>query len=226
MEFIKEQENFTIVILKESKAPGYLQASWMHDMGILNEEEWKNVKNVVLGLNISQFSISDSMQVLCNTERIQVGTNDVTKINRLVSICQGIVECYDIGNDKFSAAGVNTEFMFSFVNKDDSLKFGNLFVPFKNWSLFSENPRVMEFAVTDEARSSVDVPRRNVKFSSVGYKESKKDGPQIQIINANSNYHFEARTRDDIKQVLGKAEACFASYLEFINHFLKDTNLE
>lgn len=224
MEFVKHQESFTIVILKENKMPGYLQASWLHDMGILNEEEWRNVKVSVLGLNLSQFSIGNNMQVLCNPERIQIGTSDVTKIKRLVCICQGIIECYDIGSEKFSAVGVNTEFLFSFVNKDESIKFGNLFVPFQNWKMFAESPRVMEFAVTDEAKSSSTVPRKGVKFSSVGFV-NLQDGTQIPIINANSNYHFEVKDRDGVKTVLGDAEGYFAQYLEFINLFLKDIKL-
>lgn len=227
MDYIKHQESYTIVILKENKTPGYLQSSWMHDMGILNEEEWNsiNAKEIVLGYNLSQFKIGDYMQFLCNQSRIQIGTNDITKIKRLVSICLGIISVDVIGKEPVSAVGVNSEFLFSFINKEDSIKFGDYFVPFKNWESFTKEPRVMEFAVTDEVASNAQTPRKSVKFSSVGFR-ALKDGEQLPIINANSNYHFDVKTLDDVKTVLNNAEDFFMQYRVFINDFLSKVNLE
>ncbi len=225
MKFVEHQKSFTIVVLKEIKIPGYLQASWLHDIGILNEEEWKSVRVTLLGQNISQFSIGENMQLLCNAERIQIGTNDVTKIDRLVSICQGIIDCFDVENDKFIAVGINTEFLFSFINKEDSIKFGDYFVPFKNWKSLTNTPRVNEFAVTDEAQSSASTPRKGIKFSSVG-NVSIKNGDNIPIINANSNYHFEVKNRKGVESVLDNADKYFTDFLTFIDNFLKEIELD
>lgn len=224
MLYTKHQESFTIVVLIKNTIPGYFQASWMHDLGIINEDEWRSAKIVLLAQNVSEFYIGDIFHFVSNPQRIQIGTTDITKISRLVSICQGIIESINVADESFTAVGINTDFAFSFSNKEDSIRFGDYFVPFKRWELFSKNPRTVEFSVSDQAPSNMKTPRRIVKFNTVGMAPDA-NGKQIPIVNAMSNYHFEIKGRDEVMFVINNASDYFMGFIRFIESFLEQIDL-
>lgn len=217
MEIIKLQDTYTIVVVATIDTPFYVQASWMRDRNIINCDEWAKVHGVLVVPDASRFDIGESITFYCNKERLQIRTTDYTKIARVQSIADGIVASLDIPDDSFRAVGINNEFIFTFHSEDDSVRFGDTFVPLEKWKSMFNMPRVLEFSVKEAAFINKGEPCKTLKISSVGAQENSN----IPIINANSNYHHEVACRQEVKKVLSKATKFFNEFNDTFSNFVK-----
>ena len=218
MQTNKLQDIYTIVVVATIESPYYIQASWMRDRGIINSDEWEKVNNVIVVPDTSRFKIGDNMHFYCDKNRIQIGTNDSTKVARLQSITEGIIASVDIPDDNIRAVGINNEYLFTFETKEDSIHFGDYFVPLNKWKTLCEIPRVTEFTITDKIEQQGLIPKKTIKISGIGTVENT----DIPIINANSNYHYKANGRKDALTIISNASKIFSEFTNEFTSFIRD----
>ena len=216
METNKLQDIYTIVVVASIESPYYIQASWMRDRNIINSDEWLKVNNVIVVPDTSRFKIGENMNFYCDKNRIQIGTNDSTKVARLQSIAEGIIASIDISDDKFKAVGINNEYLFTFKSIEDSIHFGDYFVPLNKWDSFFRTPRVLDFTITDESEQQELSPKKTIKISGIGTQENTN----IPIINANSNYHYKVKDRKEALIIISQASKTFQEFSEGFSSFI------
>lgn len=216
MQITKLQDTYTIVVVATIKAPYYIQASWMRDLDILNSDEWTHVQNVIVVPDTSRFNIGDSITFYCDKTRIQIGTNDSTKVARIQSIAEGIIASMDIPDNQFKAVGINNEYIFTFQSKEDSVRFGDTFVPLNKWNGMFTTPRVLEFSIMEGSAVNNLEAKKTLKISSIGVHENTS----IPIVNANSNYHYNIGSRDEALQVVSSATVNFDEFCRTFTNFV------
>lgn len=218
MQTNKLQDIYTIVVVASIESPYYIQASWMRDRDIINSDEWKKVTNVIVVPDTSRFKIGENMHFYCDKNRIQIGTNDSTQVPRLQSIAEGIIACIDIPDDGIKAVGINNEYLFTFESKEDSIHFGDYFVPLNKWDALCKTPRVTEFTITDEIEQKGLTPKKTIKISGIDTLENTN----IPIINANSNYHYKVSGRQEALAIISNASKIFGEFTDDFTSFIRD----
>ena len=216
MQITKLQDTYTIVVVAKIEAPYYIQASWMRDLNILNNDEWTHVQNVIVVPDTSRFNIGDNITFYCDKSRIQIGTNDSTKVARIQSIAEGIISAMDIPDNLFQAVGINNEYIFTFLTQEDSVRFGDTFVPLNKWNGMFTTPRVQEFCITDDSAVNKLEAKKTLKIGSVRVQKDTS----IPIINANSNYHYKIGSRDEALQVVSTATENFDEFCRTFTNFV------
>lgn len=217
MKVTRLQDSYTIVVVATIEAPYYIQASWMRDRNIINWDEWLKVKDVIVVPDTSRFNIGDNITFYCDKTRFQIGTNDITKVSRIQSIAEGIVSAIDMPADWFKAIGINNEYVFTFNSIDDSLYFGDYFVPLKKWKGMFDAPRVMEFCITEEAVVDKLMPKKTIKITSVG----TGDNTNIPVLNANSNYHYQIADKQEALNIVSTSTKLFDEFSTTFTDFIE-----
>lgn len=210
------QDTCTIVLLANIKDPYYIQADWMHDRGIINEDEWTQVKDVLVLPDQSRFNIDGVFTFYCDKTRIQIGTNDISKSNRLSAIVINIIT--SLSYDTIKAVGVNSERLFLFPKKEDYDAFGNILTPYSKWQSLMQIPSMTDICLTENISPDKDNAKKTLRITEVGV-EGKNNCP---VFNANVNYHYTVNGNQEAVDVLQDSPSIHEAFRTSLATFIRE----
>lgn len=213
MEYQKKGEAISIVVLCNLE-PVYIHRKWMRDREIITGQEYDDSNNrpVILTESVSTFELGHGIKVFCDKSRFQIESTDTTAERRIIDICRETLNLQNL--EKITAIGINATIDFTFINAEDSLRFGNTFVPLEHWKTILSDPRVGSFSVQDNITNPTkDRPRRSINISSTGLDKRS----QLPIVRISVNNHFVIQGIDDLGDVLSGAPEHYSRFNKWCN---------
>ena len=218
MDFIKRKEGISLVVLCNID-PVFIHSRWMKERCIITAQEYEDSKGQqkMLNDNISAFNIGTDISVFCDKNRFQIECADVTAAQRIIDICR---ETLKLNMPKtFVAVGVNADMDFTFINQDDSVRFGNTFVPLERWNKYVPDARVGGFNIQEHnLKPTLDHPRKAINIQSVGMDDKTRQ-PLVRI---SVNNHYPIRDFDEMVKVLEKAQSKYDEFVGFYDNLFNE----
>lgn len=218
MEYLKRRESISLVVLCNIE-PVFVHNRWMLDRGIITHAEFEASKNkpMTVGVNASSFSIGETMTVLCDKSRFQIESTDVTAFQRIMDICITTIQMSE--PSALVALGINSDMDFVFANEEDAFRFGNDFIPLKQWEGYLNTPRVGAFTIQENHEASFEHPRRAINIQSLGANKDEKV-PNVRI---SVNNHYPLSTIDELKQAIAQAPSQYSAFAEWYDQLFNVT---
>ncbi len=218
MEYLKRREAISLVVLCNIE-PVFVHNRWMLDRSIITHAEFEVSKKrpMTVGVNASSFSIGESMTVYCDKNRFQIESTDVTAYQRIMDICLTTIQMCEPSS--IVALGINSDMDFVFTTEEDAFRFGNDFIPLKQWEGYLNTPRVGAFTIQENHKASFDNPRRAINIQSLGANKDEKV-PNVRI---SVNNHYPLSTIDELKQAIGQAPSQYRAFPEWYDQLFKVT---
>lgn len=211
MQFIKKQESISLVILG-SYNPIYIHAKWMYERGIINKGEWDSHNNDVILPNISRFIIDDVIEFLCDQNRLQIKSLDISHSNRIAKMGNDIINLIKI--DNLNALGINADMTFTFQNKDDAYNFGKHFVVLDAWADILKEPRVLGFSIVEQIQPQEGEAIRTIMVQSLGEDNG------LPIVNISINNHYNTANKEQIFKFTDKIEKIHSDFRTMYNSLI------
>lgn len=195
MNYNKQKESISLVIVGQFE-PIYLHAKWMYDKGLLtqNEQARLSISDKIISPKLSRFIVEDCFDFLCNENRIQLQSADISYAARLSKLAKNILSV--LSYDNINAIGVNADMDFCFLNDDDQYNFGKHFVNLNAWDGILDNARAINFTITEQIDTEQGRPKRTLLITT-----KAENNPQT-IIQIAINNHYSVTSLDDINSAI------------------------
>ena len=228
MEIIQRQENVGIVVVGNFD-PTKLTPKWLYELNIITAEEWNGQeRNLLVSNPITKFKFG-TIDFLSQPNRIQLISNDISQSNHLVNMVINILNNY--GETEYKAVGINAGLIFTFLNADDSYKFGNYLGYLDTMKQFFGEPRLRSITFEDNQVATAETPKTSIQIQAEDLaeernKEDKKEQGEtkkeyVPVCSMMINNHFLVETKDQALQVLEKAEVLHNDFRERYTSFFR-----
>lgn len=211
MEFKKKQESISLVVLG-SYNPIYIHAKWMYERGIINKSEWDNHKNDVILPHISRFTINDVIEFVCDQNRLQIQSLDISHSIRIAKMGSDIINLINI--EKLNALGINADMTFTFLNKDDAYNFGKHFIVLGAWTDILQEPRALGFSIVEQIKPHEGKAIRTIMVQSVGEDNG------LPIVNISINNHYNTSNKEQLFIIMDTIEKIHSDFRTMYNSLI------
>lgn len=229
MDIIERQQSIGIVIVGDFN-PTKLTPKWLYDLNIITSDEWNaQEKNLLVSNAITKFKFG-MIEFLSQPNRIQLTSNDISQSNHLVNMMMNILSHYD--ETEYRAVGINAGLIFTFVNSDDSLIFGEYLGHLKVMNTFLADPKLRSVTFEDNQQPTADTPKTSIFIKAEDATEKRKkfaknphDAPiddYVPVCSLQMNNHFVVETKEQVLQIISKAEVLHNDFKEKSSKFFRD----
>ena len=228
MDIIKRQDNIGLVVVGDFD-PTKLTPKWLYELNIITAEEWNGQeRNLLVSNPITKFKFGE-IDFLSQPNRIQLISNDISQSNHLVNMVINILNCY--GETTLRAVGVNAGLMFTFMNTDDTLSFGQYLGNFDSMKPFFNDPRLRSVTFENNQEATSETPKVSIQIKAEDIQEEReipskdsKGAPEkilFPVCSLQINNHFVVDTKEQALQVVGRAEVLHAEFKEQTTSFFR-----
>lgn len=165
------------IALEGKFRPAYFSPIWFIDHGLIDREEVNN-KGRKFSEKYTAFFIGKDVRIECSEVKLSL-IGSVTVLSRMLDILKAVLEC-KLYNE-LSGAVFAEMFVAKFLNPDDAYKFGDHYVPLKNWYNTLNDPRVVEFTVHGREDKERGIPDTYINVRSVKLKQDNDNNVKICI---------------------------------------------
>lgn len=153
--------NLAVVIIGNFN-PAIFQPEWLKNKGLIrdNEASPENLKVIHRELTVIE---TEDFKLEIRPSRFQLQTNQEPFQEPLKDLIVNIFKL--LGETPISAFGINFTRHFKFSNNKDYVEFGYFLSPVNEIFDFMENPKLLEFVITDREKTKDDFePAVNIKI--------------------------------------------------------------
>lgn len=165
---------------------------WLAKHNVISVDEVNLIDNssMVVSNDLVQFRTS-RYEVICDGERLQIRSKDVSLSNKLSCVVKGIIDCCGC---KVSAIGINAILRVSFLSDVDFLRFNHHVAPLDGLDPLSPNALLSNITVSDWSEKEEDgVPKKTFNIQRIQNFEENKPAVQISM-----NAHYPLKTEGSI----------------------------
>lgn len=157
---------------------------WLAKHNVISEEEVRSIDNnsLVVSKDLVQFR-TRQLEVLCDGERLQIRSKDVSLSNILSGVVKGIIDCC---GGKVNAIGINAMLRVSFLKDSDFLLFNHHIAPLDGLYPLSPNALLSNITVSDwSEKEGNGVPKKTFNIQRIPSFDKNCAAVQISM-----NAHF------------------------------------
>lgn len=228
MDIFQRQENVGIVVVGNFD-PTKLTPKWLYELNIITADEWNGQeRNLLVSNPITKFKFGE-IEFLSQPNRIQLISNDISQSNHLVNMVTNILNNYD--ETEYKAVGVNAGLIFTFLNSDDSMKFGKYLGHLEAMNLFFGDPRLRSVTFEDNQVATAQTPKTSIQIQAEDFTEERKhkvkgatedsDKDYVPVCSMQINNHFAVETKNQALDVISRAEVLHNEFREKYTTFFR-----
>lgn len=221
MDIIQRQQNIGIVVVGNFD-PTKLTPKWLYELGIITTEEWNSQdRSLIVSNPITKFKFGE-IEFLSQQNRIQLISKDISLSNHIVNMTMRIIENYEQTN--YRAVGINAGLIFTFVNSEDSFRFGQHLGQLQAMNTFFGDARLRSVTFENNQQPTAETPKTSILIQSEEETEERNktsNNPQIEaeketvpICSMQINNHFVVESKNQALQVVSRAEALHNEFKE------------
>ena len=160
---------------------------WLVKHNVISEDDVRSIDNnsLVISKDLVKFR-TQQLEVLCDGERLQLRSKDISLSNKLSCVVKGILDCCGC---KASAIGINAMMRISFLNDTDFLRFNHHIAPLDGLSPLSPNALLSNITVSDwSEKEGNGTPKKTFNIQRIRNFENNNAAVQISM---NAHYTIE-----------------------------------